>query len=138
MASQDPCKSAEEIRRERVAKHIAFLDQCQAVGEGEGAQAAGEGGASDVVEQTAEEKVAAALLEKAQRGERAKAAAEEKARVAAMAALRDAALEGKVKSGYERQQRVLQLQRENELIRRCLEGGQGQGAAADPREALKF
>ena len=85
-----------------------------------------------------EEKVATALLEKARRSEHAKAAAEEKRRVAAMAALRDAALEDKVKGGYERQQHVLQLQRENELIRRCLEGGQGQGGTAGARETLKF
>ena len=63
------------------------------------------------------------------RRERAKAAAEAKARKAGLATMRMDALEDRVKGGYESQQRVLKLQQENDLIRKCLEGG-GKGAAA--------
>ena len=131
-------KTAEELRRERVAKHIDFLDKCQAVSEDEGSASKVEPSVEATQQPTADERAAAALLEKARRGERAKAAAEEKARAKAMEALRAEALETKVKGNYESQQRVLQLQKENELIRKCLEGKGSSGAGDEAASTLQF
>ena len=121
-------RSADELRRERVAKHIAFLDLAAADDAAADPSAAAAAAAAGE-ESSAADKAAAQLLAAVSSRERAKAAAEAKARKAGLATMRMDALEDRVKGGYESQQRVLKLQQENDLIRKCLEGG-GKGAAA--------
>ena len=121
-------RTADELRRERVAKHIAFLDLAaadDAVADPSASAAAAAAGE----ESSAADKAAAQLLAAVSSRERAKAAAEEKARKSGLATMRMDALLALVPALHLVLQRVLKLQQENDLIRKCLEGG-SKGAAA--------